>query len=145
MQKFELAYRKLVRISAIYDLLMTFPFALPGLVSLQLATMVKIQGGLGLTGTFPVFEPAHLFFLNLLGSIVTVWSVLRIVQPDPLFGLADGIARAAFSSLMIYYLVVWSIPQVVVLFLVPEILFGVAQLGGYCWYRYSSAFSNKIK
>lgn len=68
---------------------------------------------------------------------MTVWFVLRIVKPEPLFGLADGIARVAFSSLMIYYLVVWNIPQVVVMFLVPEILFGFAQLGGYWLYRKS--------
>ena len=138
MKTFKINYRKLVRISGIYDLIVTFPFALPGLVSLQLATMVKMQDGLGLSGQFPVFEPAHLFFLNLLGSIVTVWSLLRIVKPEPLFGLADGIARVAFSSLMIYYLVAWNIPQVVVMFLVPEILFGFAQLGGYWLLRKSA-------
>jgi hypothetical protein len=133
----EMKYRKLVRVSAIYDLIVTFPFALPGLVGVQLATMVKLQEGLGLSGQFPVFEPVHLFFINLMGSIVTVWSVLRIVKPEPLFGFTDGIGRAVFSSLMLYYLVVWSIPQVVVLFLVPEVLFGIAQLGGYWLYRKS--------
>lgn len=61
MKTFEINYRKLVRISAIYDLIVTFRFALPGLVSLQLAIMVKIQDGLGLSGQFPVFEPAYLF------------------------------------------------------------------------------------
>lgn len=116
MRQIAVHYRKLVRFSGVYDLIASFPFALPGL---------------GLSGRFPVFEPVHLFFLKLMGSIVTVWSVLRIVKPEPLFGLADGMARAAFSCLMLYYLVVWSIPQVVVLFLVPEVLFGIAQLGGY--------------
>ena len=133
----EMKYRKLVRASAIYDLIVTFPLALPGLVSVQLAAMVKLQEFLGLSGQFPVFEPVHLFFINLMGSIVTVWSVLRIVKPEPLCGFTDGIGRAVFSSLMLYYLVVWSIPQVVVLFLIPEILFGIAQLGGYWLYRKS--------
>jgi hypothetical protein len=126
-----------VRFSGLYDLIVTFPFALPGMVSVQLLTLAKIQDSLGFSGQFPVFEPMHLFFLNLLGSIVTIWSVLRIVKPEPLFVLADGVGRAAFSSLMIYYLAVWSMPRIVVLFLVPEILFGAMQLGGYWWYRKS--------
>jgi hypothetical protein len=137
MHSLETKYRKLVLISAIYDLIVTLPFALPGLVSMQLATLSKIQLALGLSGVFPVIEPVHLFFLNLFGTIVCVWSVLRIVKPEPLFGLVDGLGRAAFSSLMIYYLVVWSIPQIVVLFLVPEVLFGIAQLGGYWLYHQS--------
>lgn len=135
MKNFAVNYRKLVRVSGVYDLLVTFPFAVPGLVSIQLATMLKISEGLNLSGQFPVFEPAHLFFLNLFGSIVTIWSVLRILKPEPLFGLVDGIGRAVFSMLMLYYLVVWNIPQVVVLFLVPELLFGISQLLGYWLYR----------
>ena len=135
MKNFEVNYRKLVRASGIYDLIVTFPFAVPGLVSIQLATMMKVSEGLSLSGQFPVFEPAHLFFLNLFGSIVTIWSVLRILKPEPMFGLVDGIGRMVFSSLMVYYLVVWSIPQIIVLFLVPEILFGITQLYGYWLYR----------
>lgn len=131
MNTFEINYRKLVRYSGVYDLVVTFPFAIPGLVTLQLATLARLQGGLGLAGQFPIFEPAHLLFLNLFGTIVSVWSVLRIAKPEPLFGFADGIGRAAFSMLMIYYLVVWSVPQIVVLFVIPEVLFGIAQLGGY--------------
>lgn len=88
-------------------------------------------------GPFPVFHPFQLFFLNLFGSLVVVWAALRIAKPAPLFGLADGIARAAFSCLMLYYLLVWDIPQIVWLFVVPEILFGVTQLGGYWLYRQS--------
>ena len=133
----EKRYRRIVRFGGLYDLIVTFPFALPGLVGVQLGTLEMTQGWFGLSGQFPVFEPLHLFFLNLFGSIVTIWAVLRIAKPEPLFGLADGIGRAAFSSLMLYYLVVWSIPQVVVLFVVPEILFGIAQLGGYWLYRRS--------
>jgi hypothetical protein len=133
MQTAEKQYRKVVFVSGVYDLIVTFPFAVPGLVGVQLETLTKIQGWLGLTGEFPVFEPFHLFFLNLFGTIVTIWAALRIMRPEPLFGLADGIGRAAFSTLMLYYLLVWGIPRVVVLFLVPEVLFGVAQLLGYYW------------
>lgn len=141
MRNFDKRYRRVVWFGGLYDLLVTFPFALPGLVAIQLATLETIQSGLGLTGKFPVFDPFQLFFLNLFGSIVTIWAVLRILKPEPLFGLADGVGRVVFSSLMLYYLVVWEIPQVVWLFVVPEILFGVAQLGG-CWLYWQSKKEN---
>lgn len=137
MQNFEKRYRRVVWFGGLYDFLVTFPFALPGLVGIQLATLEKVQGWLGLAGRFPVFDPFQLFFLNLFGSIVVIWAALRIAKPEPLFGLADGIARVMFSSLMLYYLAVWGIPQIVWLFVVPEIVFGVAQLGGYWLFRQS--------
>lgn len=137
MQNFDKRYRRIVRFGGLYDFLATFAFALPGLVGIHLETLEKVQGWLGLAGRFPEFDPFQLFFLNLFGSIVIIWAALRIAKPEPLFGLADGIARVMFSSLMLYYLVVWGIPQIVWLFVVPEILFGVAQLGGYWLYRQS--------
>lgn len=137
MHTFEKNYRKIVRAGGIYDVVATAPLALPGVVSVQLQTLEKIQQGLGLSGQFPVFDPFQLFFLNLFGSLAVIWGVLRIIKPEPLLGLTDGIARAVLSGLMLYYLVVWNIPQVVVLFIVPEILFGVLQLGGYWRYRRS--------
>lgn len=137
MHALEKNYRKIVRAGGIYDVVATFPLALPGLVSVQLQTLEKIQQGLGLSGQFPVFDPFQLFFLNLFGTLAVIWGVLRIIKPEPLLGLTDGVARAVLSGLMLYYLVVWNIPQVVVLFIVPEILFGIAQLGGYWLYRRS--------
>lgn len=137
VQNFAKRYGRLVRFGGVYDFLVTFPFALPGLVGIHLATLERLQGWLGLAGAFPVFHPFHLFFLNLFGGLVVIWSALRIIKPAPLFGLADGIARVAFAGLMLYYLWVWDIPQIVWLFVVPEILFGVTQLGGYWLYRQS--------
>lgn len=137
MDTVERRYRAVVRSGGIYDVLVNLPLALPGLVVVQLDTLARLQVWLGLTGRFPVFDPFQLFFLNVFGSVATIWGILRIVKPDPVFGLTDGAMRAVISGLMVYYLVIWSIPQIVVLFLAPEILFGIAQLGGYGLYRRS--------
>lgn len=137
MQPFEKRYRNIVRAGGLYDVIAALPLALPGVVSMQLAALSKVQEGLGLSGQFPIFDPFQLFFLNLFGSLSVIWAVLRIIKPEPLLGLTDGIARAVLSGLMLYYLIVWNVPQVVVLFIVPEILFGVLQLGGYWRYRRS--------
>ena len=135
MQLSETRYRKIVWIGGLYDLIVNLPFALPVLVSIHLETLATFQAWLGLSGEFPVFDPFHLLFVNVFGSVAVIWAVLRIARPEPLFGLTDGAMRAVLSSLMLYYLVVWNIPQIVVLFLVPEIAFAIAQLGGYWRYR----------
>jgi hypothetical protein len=74
-------YRKIVRWSAVYDVLMTSAFGIPLILSWQLDLLQGLHKTLGLGGAFPVFEPAHLLFVGLLGSIVTVWSILRIRNP----------------------------------------------------------------
>lgn len=132
MQFSEKKYRKIVWLGGIYDLIVNLPFALPIVVSMHLATVAKLQAWLGLRGEFPVFDPFQLLFLNVFGSVATIWAILRIAKPEPLFGLTDGAMRAVLSGLMLYYLLVWNVPQIVVLFLIFEVLFGVAQLGGYC-------------
>jgi len=135
MQLSETRYRKVVWIGGVYDLIVNLPFALPVLVSVHLATLEKFQAWLGFSGEFPVFDPFQLLFLNAFGSVAVIWALLRITKPEPLFGLTDGAMRAVLSSLMLYYLVAWNIPQIVILFLVPEIAFALAQLGGYGWYH----------
>lgn len=137
MQLSEKRYGRVVWFGGVYDVIVNLPFALPGLVSAQLETLAKIQAWLGLTGEFPVFEPFQLLLLNVFGSVATIWGILRIAKPDPILGLTDGAMRAVLAGLMLYYLVAWNVPQIVALFLVFEILFGVAQLGGYWLYRQS--------
>ena len=137
MQLSEKRYGRVVWFGGVYDVIVNLPFALPGLVSAQLETLAKIQAWLGLAGEFPVFEPFQLLLLNVFGSVATIWGILRIAKPDPILGLTDGAMRAVLAGLMLYYLVAWNVPQIVALFLVFEILFGVAQLGGYWLYRQS--------
>lgn len=102
MKPFEQCYRKIVRASALYDWIVTFPFAFPVLVVWHLSLLTQLHHFLGLVGDIPSFEPLHLFFINLMGSIVIVWSTLRLVRPDPLLGLYDGFARVLFSTWMLY-------------------------------------------
>ena len=119
------AFRHLVRASAIYDVLMTGAFATPWSLLLlreQLSTVNVLLGGAPL----PVFESFHLLVGCLLGSVVLVWSVLRIVDPQPRFGRYDAAARYLFSLWMGWALLVTGEP-VLWLFIVPELAWGLAQ------------------
>jgi len=126
-----MTYRKIVRASALYDILVTFPFALPGLALWNLAQIKTLHTSFGFSGTIADFAPFHLFFVNLMGSLVMVWSVLRVYKPEPILGLYDSFARVLFSLWMLYYLLVHNVTGVLWLFFVPEISWGAIQIYGY--------------
>lgn len=128
-------YRKIVRASAIYDVLMTFGFAFPVLVVMNINAISGIHTQLSFSGSIPEFLPLHLFFVNLMGSLVLVWSALRIAKPEPIFGLYDSIARFLFSFNMFFYLLTYDVTGVLWLFFVPEFIWGLVQ----CWGYFSSS------
>jgi hypothetical protein len=117
-------YRRLVRTSALYDLVATASFVTPW-------TFAITHRMLSSFSSLPPFEPLHVLFANLLGSIVVVWSVLRVLNPDPVYGLYDTFARFLFFTWQLYYLLVMSGASVVWLFAGPELMFGVLQAYGY--------------
>ena len=119
-------FRRVVRASGLYDLVVTLPFATPwsfALVAVQLSTVNVRLGGEPL----PAFSTIHVLIACLLGSIVAVWSLLRVLDPQRRFGRFDAVARMLFSLWFAWALLQGRLP-VLYLFLVPELLWGVAQL-----------------
>ena len=119
------AFRRLVRASAIYDVLMIAPFTTPWTFLLMREHLSALNVGLGGV-PLPVFGPFHLLISSLLGSVVMVWSVLRTLDPQPRFGRFDAAARYLFSLWMAWTLLVTGQP-LLWLFLVPELAWGLAQ------------------
>ncbi|AXI03490.1 hypothetical protein [Aquirhabdus parva] len=117
-------YRKIVRASAIYDLLVTAPFATPW-------TFAVVYQLLNMIAPVPPFEPTHILFVNLFGSIVLVWSILRIRDPQPIYGFYDSIGRALFSIWFFYYLIRYDINPVTWIFAVLELSWFVIQAYGF--------------
>lgn len=136
---FEIKYRKLVRLSAVYDVFATAAFATPW-------TFHLLHQTLGVVSPLPVFEPMHILFVNLLGCLVLVWSALRILRPEPIFGAFDSVARGLFFFWQVYYLLIFSISPVVWIFSVFEFAFGISQAYGY-WllYKVSSGVPSNCK
>ena len=125
-------YLRLVRASAMYDLLVTTALATPWTLPLahRLISSLNVQLG---GAPLPDFAPFHMFIGGLLGSIVTVWSLLRLKHPNVQLGRYDGAARFLFSGWMAWTLAQTGAP-VLWLLLVPEFLWGVAQ-----WWPLQSA------
>ena len=118
---------RVIRASAVYDLVVTVGFALPFTAALALSSMGDLHRALGLSGVVPVVDdPFTMLLANLLGSIVSVWAVLRILRPVPLLGAADTVARALFSTWFAWALTQGASPVLLGL-LVPEVAWGVAQ------------------
>ncbi|NNB99185.1 hypothetical protein HI113_35370 [Corallococcus exiguus] len=121
--------RRVVFVSALYDFFVTIPFATPWTADAVLASIRSVHHALGLGGEpLPAFTSTHLFFVALFGTIVTLWSVVRLVQPTAFNGAADTAGRALFSTWM-----AWSLTQgatrVLVVFLVLELAWMFAQGG----------------
>jgi hypothetical protein len=125
--------RRVVRASALYDLILTAGFATPWTAAAALGTISDVHRALGLDGAVPVVEdPFTMLFANLLGSIVVVWSVIRLLRPTPLLGAGDTVGRLLFSTWFAWALVEGA-SSVLVGFLVLEIGWGLVQ--GYAVWR----------
>lgn len=118
------AYLVVVRASAWYDLLLTAPFATPWSFALAHAGCSRLNQLLG-GAPLPPFEPFHLLFACLMGSVVLVWSVLRLRSPSVRLGRYDGVTRFLFSLWMAWALGTGA--PLLWLFVVPEFGWGVVQ------------------
>ena len=119
------AFRRLVRASSIYDVFMTVPFVTPWTFLLLREHLNALNVGLG-GAPLPHFEPLHLLISSMMGSVVMVWSVLRLRDPALRFGRYDAVARYLSSTWMAWALLVTGQP-LLWLVLVPELAWGVAQ------------------
>ena len=123
----ESKFRSIVRASGLYDLFVTAPFATPWTFALVERLLREAHAASGARGSFPPFAPTHALMANLLGSVVVVWSLLRIREPEVRFGRLDALARGLFALSMLYALL-HGASTVVAAFLVVEVAFGIAQL-----------------
>ncbi|GGW20957.1 hypothetical protein GCM10018980_59860 [Streptomyces capoamus] len=120
------AYLRVVRASAWYDLVVTAGFATPWTYALVHGALSSLGEAWGL-GALPALDPMQTLYANLMGSVVVVWALLRIAGPLPLHGLLDGVARTLFATWQAYALA-HGVTRVLWLFFVVEAAFGAAQL-----------------
>lgn len=120
-------YLRIVRASAWYDLIVTIGFATPWSFAMVHKSLLQINTSLGIAGEFPAFAPAHVLMANLLGSIVTIWAILRLRDTRMEYGRYDAAGRILFSAWQLYA-VAHGASQIILAFTVFEIAFGIMQL-----------------
>jgi hypothetical protein len=120
-------YRNVVRGSAWYDLIVTAAFVTPWSFAVLHGALTALSQALDLPGELPAFEPVHLLIANLFGSVVCMWAVLRIRDPQQIYGRYDAVTRFLFAAWLAYALA-HGASSLVVGFLVLELAWGIAQV-----------------
>lgn len=123
----ESKYIKIVKASAIYDLVVTIGFATPWTFAFIYSVLSSIDASLGIPGEFPLLDHAHILFATLLGSVVTVWSAVRVLQPTVMLGRGDAVARILFVTWQIYA-VASGASMLILCFTFMELVFFFAQI-----------------
>lgn len=118
-------YRQLTRASGWYDLVVTAAFVTPWTFAAVYGWLGQWSLSLGLEAP-PAFEPIHGLMANLMGSIVCVWSVLRIRDPQQAFGRYDAVGRGLFATWQLYALSQGASPLIAVIMFF-ELAWGIAQ------------------
>ncbi|MFG2289406.1 hypothetical protein ACGFOU_25470 [Streptomyces sp. NPDC048595] len=120
------AYLRVVRVSAWYDLVIAIGFVTPWTYVVMHDALSSLAEAWGL-GAVPEFDVWQTLYANLMGSVVLIWSVLRIARTLPVYGVFDGVGRMLFSAWMAYALA-HGASRIVWLFFGVELAFGVVQL-----------------
>lgn len=116
--------RRVVFWGAVYDLVVSVPFASPFTAGATINLLSTLDETLGLSGealTSP--PPVVLLFASFFGTVVTLWSGLRVYRPTALHGAVDSVGRLFFSSWMI-----WSLLAGGTTMIVPFLLFEIGWL-----------------
>lgn len=116
----------IVKASAWYDLIVTWPFATPWTFALLYGTLTSTSQTLGLPGSMPPLDATSMLFGNLLGSVVVVWSLARILAPSVRMGRLDGVARLLFAAWQVHA-VMNGTGMIVLAFTAVELVFGILQ------------------
>ena len=119
-------YLRIVRASAWYDIVATIGFATPWTFAAIHSGLGTLSLLLGMPEGLPPFAPEHMLMANLLGSIVTVWAILRLRHTTQQYGRYDAVGRFLFATWQLYALALGANP-IVWGFFVVEIAFGIAQ------------------
>jgi hypothetical protein len=116
----------IVKASAWYDLIVTWPFATPWTFALLYSTLTSASQTLSLPGSLPPLDATSMLFGNLLGSVVVVWSLARILAPSVRMGRLDGVARFLFAAWQVHA-VMNGAGVIVLAFTAVELVFGILQ------------------
>lgn len=119
-------YKNIVKISAWYDLLVILPFTTPWTLEMLYGFLQQLHAYGQFSGQMHSLNAAHYLFGNLMGSVILVWSLMRILQPGVLPGRLDAVARYLFCLWQIY---AWQhgFSTLILFFTFFELSFGIAQ------------------
>jgi len=118
---------QIVRVSAVYDLVVTAGFMTPWTASLVFKGFAALSGALALDRAVPTLDITAMLFANLLGSVVVIWSIWRLIHPSRSIGLYDALARILFAIWQLFA-VAQGASFLILGFTCLEVAFAIAQI-----------------
>lgn len=127
MRRFDHIPAGTVRFWAWLDSAVTWMLAIPPLAPYFLNSIYWLNGLLGGSTQAPVFEPIHLLFVSLTGSLVGTWVLARLLHPVGVLAVIDGWARLWVGASLIWIILLGG-PPVLWLFVATEWAGSIGQL-----------------
>ena len=120
-------FSRVVYFSALYDLIITAPFAFPWSARWLSGVLAQVHESASLSGSAPsLADPFALLFANLMGTIVVIWAVIRLRSPTLESGAFDTLGRVLFSCWM-WFAWVSGGSSLLLHFLAAEVLWALVQ------------------
>ena len=118
-------YQRIIRASAWYDLAISWPYMAPITLAGMWLGLDQLHETTGFA-PMPELTAYGVLFANFFGTVVIIWSLVRLRLNDPKLGRYDAAGRVLFSAWMVVALLNGASPFLYV-FLVIEISFGILQ------------------
>lgn len=119
--------RRTIFLGAAYDILVTAGFATPWTAAFVLRTLSQMHTYFGFAGTAPfIVDSVTMLFVNLLGTIVLTWSILRLFRPTLLNGAFDCATRLVFA-LWMYFAMQAGVTTIIWALLLGELIWFLLQ------------------
>lgn len=118
-------FHQFYRLSAWYDLLITWPYMTPLTLGLFWSSLNALHAATSLP-PLPALSPYGVLFANFFGTVVILWSILRLRLNDARLARYDAIGRWLFSAWMLNALLNGASPLLWG-FLAIELTFAVLQ------------------
>ncbi|WP_270729351.1 hypothetical protein [Shimia sp. Alg240-R146] len=118
-------FHRLFRLSAYYDIAVTWPYATPLTLAMMWTMLGGTQSALGLP-PLPDLNAYTTLFANFFGTVVLIWSIVRLRMNDSRLARYDAAGRWLFSAWMLNALLNGASP-ILWVFLAIELTFAVLQ------------------
>jgi hypothetical protein len=106
---------------ALFDLIVTLPFALPIVAQRVVYALFDLDEWLGLGTTMPRLDSLHLLFINLMGILAVLWNLARVRSRGTELAQMDVWGRCAVALWIVGYVLFSRVTPVLLLFVVTEL------------------------
>jgi hypothetical protein len=106
---------------ALFDLIVTLPFALPIVAQRVVYALFDLDEWLGLGTVMPRLDSLHLLFINLMGILAVLWNLARVRSRGTELAQMDVWGRCAVALWIAGYVLFSRVTPVLLLFVVTEL------------------------